>query len=347
MKGNCIMKKRISVLLVLILLMNCFSVTSFASENQLGSKVNTKFDYSFAKQDSWKDKPRNEKLESCQIPNNTANKMTTEALLDSILENPFTVDMLAYDSLEEGYQKVKEEIFAFKNLLDRSDLGNILVNKYSMSCEGTSDIDIMNSLFLSVMIAQPEIEKKINEVDLKSFENSLKVKDKHLYKSSKEEHADSTITLLSGYTTVWTPNGSHIEVYEYTGSDYTVAQQQSMHNYFTGTYRFQSYVSPASRRYNCHSYAWYSQSTSNPYWMNTPYCDAYMNDGSYYNVATPTANDRVHWHNGDHSGIIVYVGSQAGNVSVISKYGEYGVYQAFIGDVTAAYSGSSYTFWRR
>lgn len=89
------------------------------------------------------------------------------------------------------------------------------------------------------------------------------------------------------------------------------------------------------------------QSTSNPYWMNTPYYDIYMNDGSYYKVSqTPTANDRVHWHDGDHSGIVVYVGSQIGNVSVISKYGQYGVYQAFIGDVTAVYSGS-YTFWRR
>ncbi|MBE5968241.1 MAG: hypothetical protein E7255_15005 [Lachnospiraceae bacterium] len=181
------MKKRISVLLVFVLLIN-FLVNSSASKNQLDAKVNTKFDYSFAKQASWKGKPRNEKLESCQIPKASAEKMTTEALLDSILENPFTADMLVHDSMEVGYQKVKDEILAFQILLKRSDLGSVMVKKYSISSEGTSDQDIMNSLYLSVMIAQPEIENIINDVDLKSFENSLKVKDIPLYNISKEEH---------------------------------------------------------------------------------------------------------------------------------------------------------------
>lgn len=81
--------------------------------------------------------------------------------------------------------------------------------------------------------------------------------------------------------------------------------------------------------------------------MEGPSVDKYMTDGSYYKISTPTANDRVHWHNGDHSGIIVYVGSAIGNVSVISKYGNYGVYRAFISDVSSAYGDSNYTFWRR
>ena len=341
-------KKLLSVILVVSLIFSC-SILSFAQEGTLKSndKINTKFDYSFAKQDSWKDKPRNEKLESCQIPKDTAEKMTTEALLDSILENPFTVDMFAYDSYEEGYQKVKDEIFVFQNLLDRSDLGSILVKKHSICSEGSSDKDLMNSMYLSVMIAQPEIEKKISDVDIISFKNSLKVKDNHIYKNSKEDHKiqiDSTISLLSGYTTVYTPKGSHIQVYESTDPDYTVAQQQAMHSTFASTYNYSSYVSPASNRYNCHSYAWYSQSTSNPYWMNTPYCDAYINDGSYYQVPTAAANDRIHWHEGDHTGIIVGVGPQAGNMTVISKYGFYGVYRAFIGDMP--YSGNYY-YYRR
>lgn len=119
------------------------------------------------------------------------------------------------------------------------------------------------------------------------------------------------------------------------------------HQAFGRLYTYSSYVSPASLKYNCHSYAFYSQSTSNPYWMNGPSVDKYMTDGSYYQLSTPTSNDRVHWHNGDHSGVIVGVGQQAGNVTVISKYGNYGVYRAFISDVSSAYGDYTYTFWRR
>ena len=37
-------------------------------------------------------------------------------------------------------------------------------------------------------------------------------------------------------------------------------------------------IAPSSSKYNCHSYAWYMQSTSNPYWMNDP--SSYYTDWS-------------------------------------------------------------------
>ncbi|NCE63148.1 hypothetical protein D1159_00785 [Pseudoflavonifractor sp. 524-17] len=44
-------------------------------------------------------------------------------------------------------------------------------------------------------------------------------------------------------------------------------------------------LSRATPSYNCHSYAWYSQSISNNYWINDP--KPYMNDGSYSKYASP------------------------------------------------------------
>lgn len=350
------MKKRFAILLVFALLFNCFTLTSFASEKKPDSKITSKIDYSFSKQDNWKDISRNEKLELCQIPMDTAEKMTTEALLDSILENPFTAVILAYDSNEVGYQKVKDLIPAFQILLNRSDLGSVMTKKYAISSERTSNQDIMSSMYLSVMLAQPEIEKKVSNVDIKSFETSLKVTDNQIYRISKEEHKikeDTTdgvqAMAASGYyanATTTTNKGTPIDVLRWTGVDFDTSEQEAAHQAFTSIYTYSSYVHPATLKYNCHSYAFYSQSTSNPYWILGPSVDKYMTDGSYYKTSLPTSNDRVHFHNGDHSGIILNVGSQINNVSVISKYGNYGVYRAFISDVSAAYNNSPYTFWR-
>ncbi len=351
------MKKCFTILLVFALLINCFTLTSFASEEKPDSKITTKIDYSFSKQNNWKDMSLDEKLELCQIPMDAAEKMTTEALLDSILENPFTALILAFDSNEAGYQRVKELIPAFQILLNRSDLGSVMTKKYTISSEKKSNQDIMSSMYLSVMLAQPEIEKIVSNVDIKSFETSLKVTDNQIYRISKEEHKikdDTTegvqALAASGYydtTTTTTNKGTTIEVKVWTGVDFNTSEQEAAHQSFISLFSYSSYVHPATLKYNCHSYAFYAQSTSNPYWMEGLYADKYMTDGSYYKVSTPTASDRVHWHNGDHSGIIVGVGSAAGNVTVISKYGSYGVYRAFIGDVSSAYGDSNYTFWRR
>ena len=48
-------------------------------------------------------------------------------------------------------------------------------------------------------------------------------------------------------------------------------------------------ISNGNCKYNCYLYAWYSQSTSNIYWIDDPL--AYMTDGSYSRVITSAAID--------------------------------------------------------
>ena len=99
-------------------------------------------------------------------------------------------------------------------------------------------------------------------------------------------------------------------------------------------------VHSANPNYNCHSYAWYSQSTENPYWINSP--DIYYSeqDQSYVEVTDgPRPGDIICYYNmyGDniHSGIINDVimddelndqGYPEISIMVKSKFGEYGVY---------------------
>jgi len=84
-------------------------------------------------------------------------------------------------------------------------------------------------------------------------------------------------------------------------------------------------LSDSTSNYNCHSYAWYSDSTSNIYWMSNP--SAYMTDGSYtqYTGAPVAAAPgyRMYYNYGDHSAIIYVAGPvpSYSDITVISKWG--------------------------
>lgn len=94
----------------------------------------------------------------------------------------------------------------------------------------------------------------------------------------------------------------------------------------------------ASYYYNCHSYAWYSTSTSNFYWIDFPE-EFYQDNCSYEEVTTPAVGDIICYYAADgtnlHSGIVTAVNVASSNgmcgnsntVNVISKWGLYGLYE--------------------
>ena len=79
-----------------------------------------------------------------------------------------------------------------------------------------------------------------------------------------------------------------------------------MDSYVDNTYYTASVERTATTNYNCHSYAWYSTSSSNTYWMNDP--SAYMTDGSYTkrtgNITVNSIGDRIYYSTSgsEHSG---------------------------------------------
>ncbi|MFA5248595.1 MAG: hypothetical protein WC415_05260 [Patescibacteria group bacterium] len=121
--------------------------------------------------------------------------------------------------------------------------------------------------------------------------------------------------VLADYpSTVLTPNGSTVNTTTVTTE--LDAWQISLYIAWTQT-NFPNAVILANptKKYNCHSYAWYWQSTGNTKWMNTPGDDTYWLDGSYWNTYYPIASDKVSYASDDHSGIF------DGNNYVISKWG--------------------------
>jgi len=152
-------------------------------------------------------------------------------------------------------------------------------------------------------------------------------------------------------TTVQTPVGNPVKAKGWDSSkdnDYPLNHWEDYHNYISDAFKAATHVSGsyATDKYNCHSYAWYWQSTSNQKWMDdiaegssSPFgLKKYMTDGSYKQTTSIIFNgDIVFMANGGHSGIIINLGPSGGNASYDlsiqyrSKWGPYAIYECTIG----------------
>ena len=133
---------------------------------------------------------------------------------------------------------------------------------------------------LEVLLAQDFVIRNLSEetIDELSEEVAKKYKEKKknvgygtvtdvFYKvldaTCDDPHAKEQFSTMAAKATyVYTPKGSAVSVYE-RGEIYSPAQIAEMNSYMDNLYPSATRLATATSRYNCHSYAWYSQSTSN------------------------------------------------------------------------------------
>ena len=98
------------------------------------------------------------------------------------------------------------------------------------------------------------------------------------------------------------PNNSCVAVWEHL-TDMSKDEKKVFDEEIKKNFPNAQFISGSTVKYNCHSYAWYSQSTKNKYWMDDPYW--YINDGSHSRNtnSTPDRGDKVHYYKGDHSAV--------------------------------------------
>lgn len=123
-----------------------------------------------------------------------------------------------------------------------------------------------------------------------------------------------------------TPRGSVFPAIFYNAEPLSTAQIAATNQSARQMYPNAVLVANASGKYNCHSYAWYQQSSSaNNYWLNSPSDDAYWLDGSYTIVNTATSKTKwlatkwSYWV-GDHSATAYPLGQ---SVTFRSKWGQW------------------------
>lgn len=138
---------------------------------------------------------------------------------------------------------------------------------------------------------------------------------------------------------VSTPKNSTVSAVSYT-FDWTVLKKYTYDSSIASSFPDVEKILSATRDFNCHSYALYSQSTSsNEIWINDP--SLYYTDGSYLPVDTPQEGDIIVYYNSSnnncaylHSGIITDVPTNFNyttltsidSLTVVSKWGSNGLY---------------------
>ena len=117
--------------------------------------------------------------------------------------------------------------------------------------------------------------------------------------------SDTVFGTTDTSTTVKTPKGTSVPATKRT-TELTAAQiAANTSSWRTSTPRATLHRS-STRKYNCHSYAWYSTVSANNIWINSPNEDKYWTDGSYrLNSNVGQAGRKVSYSKDDHSAITI------------------------------------------
>lgn len=262
-----------------------------------------------------------EMIRACNVPDDVLCQSSTEELLNLVLDYPILCDVFAYNDNLEGVCALARQFNAFGELLTRKDVAAVVLNKYlaqdildTTVAEKGFDM-VSETVVLETILAQKdivsdltakeqrmlvdELETKLTEkISLNEYHENLST----FYDIAEKNGTAAQLELNSGIVDkklavakknviyIKTPKGSKVEVQKnsYKGD----AWSNDLTKEYVKAYPLAIKKGKADNRYNCHSYAWYSRSDTNPYWMNSP--KKYVSDGSYKYVGTkPTAKNQI------------------------------------------------------
>ena len=275
-----------------------------------------------------------EKLEATHIPDSILRRLSDDALIETILNYPLAINMFVHNSHEEGYEYVKIQFNGLIELENRG-LSDKLYERY-------------------IQKSNPPLTRSQNYADWRFEESILELllsqtiyydyleEDKAIelieIVEEKVNNSEPTVLffdVLSNPITrnvglcIYTPNGSAVDVTRMT-YEMSQADINNHNNKLAKGYPNAIRERSASRYYNCHSYAWYSQSLNNNIWMENP--SKYMSDGSYRLTNAVVTGYKMYYPNGNHSAVIVSAGGSQGGTRVRSKWGSGGLYYHYYND---------------
>lgn len=292
--------------------------------------------------------------EACQIPEDILYNMSTVALLRSILNYPLLQSYFTYNDIGE-YGYVLMDVFnAFPVFFSRDDAWETLMGVYSITNNdenffAESDIEFLFLCYKNICglddVSEDQFlilnSEKIQE-RIMSGEYSCNT---DIYNSSSKAQLVSVISgnrspgstwVLQPNGTVKTPNQTNVPSVYTRSPAMTVSERNALNQTTDSQYPLATRIYTASVAYNCHSYAWYNSSPTNPYWISSA-PSVYFTDGSYVLYSgIPYSGIRA-WYNGQHSAIYTgepsllsyYVESKWGMAGVYHHSDDYGPYAQY------------------
>lgn len=271
-------------------------------------------------------KTRGEKGAACEIPENVLSRLTTAALLETVLDYPLLGDILAWSTPEKGFEILLGNFNGLRELMQRADLTSALD---SFSLENSSLVNssvsykmsLANKMLLcirSYLAGFPELLSTNSLIATRSVPDNVT-----LYTP-----AGSPVYALEGCTFTFILMEPDVRVQE------IIEEQEA---YYADAYPDAVKIADATAAYNCHSYAWHGLGAPSNYWINSPapyVTDMYPNDGitenSFVRISALNENypQFAYWYNSDpeedyyvHSVVRISLGRYQ------SKWGLFGLYE--------------------
>ena len=139
----------LSGLMAVVMLLSLMAVNVFAADSGKVVLSDVPYDYGVVRlSDDWDELTTSERKTVFNIPQNVTEKLTTQALLKTILNNPYITEIFLYDTLEKGIE-VKDFRFHFTELFSRSDVRQVLrnyINELSVRLDLDSRINLDTTL---------------------------------------------------------------------------------------------------------------------------------------------------------------------------------------------------------
>lgn len=106
-------------------------------------------------------------LKVCQVPEEILETMSTEGLIETCLAYPLMGNMMAYNSIYDGFLKHIETFNGLRELLSREDGAPLLLQKYlKLSLDNVKNVDEFGSIrliYFEFMLANPQVISKLSE----------------------------------------------------------------------------------------------------------------------------------------------------------------------------------------
>ena len=135
------MKKNIKKLIALVLVLSVLSsLVVFAENNNTIEKqytITIPYQYPVVPgTKKWSElESLDEMIKVCQIPNDVLTNISTEALIETVIDYPLAINMFAFDTPQEGYNSIKMYFNGVQELETRSDAINEINKRILTSTE--------------------------------------------------------------------------------------------------------------------------------------------------------------------------------------------------------------------
>ncbi|MBQ3246167.1 MAG: hypothetical protein IJB06_05570 [Bacteroidales bacterium] len=291
-----------------------------------------------------------DRFAACSVSQERLDSMTTEALGKSILNYPLNYLVFVYNDPMYAIDLIIKNSAVHRELLSRDDAAETMVDLYTKttldknnvksSVYGSDSVVLSytNTIFLDYFMASGFVNSldniEVKQELTKSVKNKLSMRlqesDKFsslsinpLLSINKVESLDIDTKSTKATTTrsIYTYFGQ--ELIGYVFDEATPYELDQMTIAATTYYPDAIIRGPATRRYNCHSYAWHDSSTDNDVWLNATLDDfttlqlsKYWTKDLYISC-TATEAEKVHYPSGDHSAI------KLSNGNYLSKWGQW------------------------